>query len=721
MIKEENSYDIEKNKILNQVMLENFNDRDYILSFDSSVKKDTEISNVFRTSEDVTASNSNLKYVFFADKKSDTIIDLYDGKEFKQMFDTCVGENIQSHTFKIYCKNVFDIKDGFIYIKFSPDTDLEVQYLSEIGYIDFEKKDVKNGIVSLYKSSKQPSFKSVNGFFEIKFSSYSENKVFKTVQCSSEGNSILPDRLFRNDIEGNSDKFYPFSYKNLENDKFYISSKECFSKKGALINLECTIDFEKININENDVSHKLIMKSHEDRYIKLSKVVWEYFNGIGWAKLHGTYLKSDKNNTTISFVCPYDIEPVVVNAVENYYIRGRITEFGNNFNNNGHLLFPVMSNLSISYKYENFLDVERITSYNNGEEKRIDTYEEFKLFEYLENDEKEIYFGFDNAPEGDNIRFLLCMNENINYELPCLKWNYFSDNGWELLGIIDNTENFSHTGTITLMNNYNFKYQSFFGKSAYWIKVSDIYGGYNNKNISFPKIDEIHGNVAKVKKLNSEPVKRGQVFETDAENRAYSPLNIYRSSNRVQGIINKLVTVSDYECMAFKADNSILKAKCVPNRLPDGQKKYGNMLLAILTDKYNFYDSKIRIEKSISSKVSGNLQIIEPVKVYYDVKVEINTKTYKNIFEIKSGIEDRIRNFLDCEKGNFNGKGWGIGQLPDSIHIDNLLREMDIPVKYFTVMTYIKRNSEKCVIDLNNFEQRDFSVVFPNDIKVVVD
>lgn len=72
--------------------------------------------------------------------------------------------------------------------------------------------------------------------------------------------------------------------------------------------------------------------------ITIDAVIWEYFNGSGWARLFSDNTGGDvfsvKNGTmgqyrTLSFLCPTDMSPILVNARESCYVRARILKVNN--------------------------------------------------------------------------------------------------------------------------------------------------------------------------------------------------------------------------------------------------------------------------------------------------------------------------------------------------------------------------------------------------------
>lgn len=509
----------------------------------------------FQTTEDVLVNNSAVKYVYLSNGREDVIGKLFDGSEDEaaeiKLFSMEGRENIQSHIMSIYHNDVFNIHDsayiGIRFIKNETDKDniseilekavseqkIRVQYNSVNGYVDFLKITALDDGITVYKSHSQPEFLLSDGSYEIRIISVSPdfflNKSFRKIECFSKGKDIIPEAVFTNDIEKNVNSFYPFNEKPFQYDEFYIASGETFCKKGAEIEVSFYVDFDKIMIEEEQqapkIEYKLIMKhsqfQEDEKFdITIDEVIWEYFNGKGWARLFKDNSYSDvfnpkngRKTKNISFICPDDMEKLTVNSRESYYIRARVLRLNNQFKNKGYFISPVVNEINISYFYSKYEIPEKIVCINNTEQEvffrnHFNDYQDSAVtpFRYLKNDCPEVYFGFSYPPEYGPVRFLFSMKDNVSFETFKLKWSYLTKNGWKQLAVFDETENFRKTGVMTFIGNNEFKEEVIFGKSAYWIKASDFQNGYGNKkNRFFPVIENIYNNIAPVMNVTDMP------------------------------------------------------------------------------------------------------------------------------------------------------------------------------------------------------------------------
>ncbi len=509
---------------------------------------------LFQTLDDVLVSNSRIQSVYMTNGNMDVISKVYGFEENKDvnkditvnLFDILNYDNSQSHSVYLYHKSVFNIEGNafvginFINMEYDPESAnvqfekclssglIKFQYYTAEGYVDFAKVyTIDNKLIGI-KLDSQPKFEVVNSDEEYSVRIVStakdlfKNKVFKRLECFSQSKDIIPFNVFSNDIECNTNQCYPFGEKPIIYDEFYIACKDAFSKEGATIEVSFYVDFKSFPIQDAPVEtapleYKLIMKRsqfkpEEEFEISIDNVVWEYFNGNGWARLFTNDKYSDvfnpkggRKTKTISFICPSDMHTININAKECYYIRAKILKINNAFKTKGMYITPIVSEIAIKYHYENYALPSGVVCNNNLQE---DTYNgrEFNSkgsaiqpFKYLTNSYSEMYLGFDIPPEYGPVKFLFCMKDDLNFDTVKLRWSYLTSDGWKTLTMFDATESFKKTGVVTLIGNDDFKRETFFKDNLYWVKVSDFQDGYSNvKNNLYPTIEEVHNNIAEV-------------------------------------------------------------------------------------------------------------------------------------------------------------------------------------------------------------------------------
>ncbi|MBL0731332.1 MAG: putative baseplate assembly protein [Desulfosarcina sp.] len=219
---------------------------------------------------------------------------------------------------------------------------------------------------------------------------------------------------------------------------------------------------------------------------------WEYWNGKGWKvikKLNGYEFKFLENGG-VEFTCPEDIDAVKVAGQENYWIRVRIIsgDYGRELDYDGEnwvpgqINPPIIGKITIDYEVETPINLEHCLTYNNLEYKDVSVESQrenknFKPFQPLDDEHKTLYPGFDKKFEKGPISIFLSFEEQkfLKEDIPKIEWYYYSQKKqWVGLEVLDNTENFTRTGTVEFFIPDDFAATSKFGNEIYWIKAVDI-------------------------------------------------------------------------------------------------------------------------------------------------------------------------------------------------------------------------------------------------------
>ena len=172
---------------------------------------------------------------------------------------------------------------------------------------------------------------------------------------------------------------------------------------------------QKLVVDKGD----LRVNTPDDVYI--SGIVWEYWNGTGWARLE---VSGDVNpfscagsdgRRRLSFTCPEDFQPSVQNAYSGLWLRARIREVHNRFSMNARWLLPLVKSIELRFDYgAGYVPAETVTTLNSC---RRNSYEmsgtrtRMELFSTMPDSGNTVYMRFDKAPAG------LPVNLYMDFEL----------------------------------------------------------------------------------------------------------------------------------------------------------------------------------------------------------------------------------------------------------------------------------------------------------------
>lgn len=177
----------------------------------------------------------------------------------------------------------------------------------------------------------------------------------------------------------------------------------------------------------------------------------------------------------------------------------------------------------------------------------------------------------------------------------------------------------------------------------------------------------------------------------------------------------RAVTPKDCERLAMEASRSILRAKCYVNYDASGRKNYGHITLAAVQRDYMeggkyFPFLKDEIWQYLEGKMSEYLMyysgfhIIEPEFIELRVEASVITYEINGISDLKKRIEENLAKFLNPINGNFNGRGFDIGVIPDRSQIANAIKMTDgvAGISKIRIIGFNKSHGEKKEIDLDD-------------------
>ena len=341
------------------------------------------------------------------------------------------------------------------------------------------------------------------------------SQIYLSARCSAQE----PDNIYASGVDQPGGELcFPFGERFTQQDEIYFASADAFSKHGAQVCLSFTEEFAQIPITENDepqIDWKFVMPREsvprDTKYnITIEEVVWEYFNGNGWARLFPgrensgvfSYGAGTRRTVRLAFTCPDDLRPVLAGSAETYYIRARILKVNNAYKTSGNYLSPFIDNVAISYEYEGEgVDPEYLYSENNmtHELVKMDTRKQRVLspVKMREGNAPELYLALRRfSPEGP-VRLLFDIEHVLPEGQPALKWEYYRGSEWEEIHVIDETEELRRTGIVTLPGITDARSCSLFGREeSCWMRIRQL--PRKTPPVCRPRIRGMYINAARV-------------------------------------------------------------------------------------------------------------------------------------------------------------------------------------------------------------------------------
>lgn len=497
----------------------------------------------YRTQDDIYVSPASAVSIYFASDRKDFISRPYGGGEMEEtpLFDLA-GSNLQEHILYFCHREALYIKEeGRICLSFFlrgglgvPDRVLErladpgrarFSYYSEKGWEEFERPTLESGSLCLKKEKKQPAFAWTGegegqGYY-IRCQVFSldglENLCLSGIKIRTFGGELLPDCVYANGVESGRSRYFPFGERLTPFNEAYFGCEEALCKRGAQITLAFHLDFVRIPLDynmENDpVKWEWIMKRSDFKAdpeydVTIDEVIWEYYNGTGWARLFpdnrsgrlffpGEYAKGVYRKLT--FTCPQDMEPLTVSSCRSWYIRARVLKVNNLFKMKGSYVSPVMDNTVFSYDYEGCEAEPAAAAVCNCLERRKLVFPDTP-FARTGVEEDTLYFAFDRPLLYGPLKMLFQFREDRERKGSSFLWEYFDGFSWKELSLMDETRSFSRSGLITMMGPEKMGRKRLFGEDRYWLRVRDKSGRYGQtaKEQRLPVLTGIYMNTVRI-------------------------------------------------------------------------------------------------------------------------------------------------------------------------------------------------------------------------------
>ncbi|MDR1260461.1 MAG: hypothetical protein LBJ83_01945 [Oscillospiraceae bacterium] len=340
----------------------------------------------------------------------------------------------------------------------------------------------------------------------------------KSILISATVKDIPADIIYAESEEQNLDCFLPFTDEITEYRECFIGSTSVFSKKKAEIELKFNLKFKENQVGtltEDNINFKYFMRQpklpkQEIFDVKIQKVVLEYFNGVGWCKLHPNediikiFCGTQNGEFNITFTMPEDAVATTVNAFSSTWIKISVTKAENSFRTPAIHTYPVIENLQLSYKYTQGLPPEFVHKYSGVEMQDIS--EEFKngkevvIFEPPYDNRDCIFMGLNEKIDSGPVSIYFDVAVDSLREIEnTIAFEYSSkaaSGKFKKLRVIDETENFQHSGCIIFNPPTDFTKTHLFGTDRYWIKIvnlcnEEIFGETDSIGINDIKLNAV--------------------------------------------------------------------------------------------------------------------------------------------------------------------------------------------------------------------------------------
>lgn len=415
--------------------------------------------------------------------------------------------NIARCALVLYHESLFDIEDESIYIRLEGNTDIidrirtgdyVLRYCTADGFREFDSMEIqKDGVTIEVKKHEVCRHFMVGGRSYAVVTIEACDLVTRAEELTGIGlSSSGKEREAEFVTDGNGDMnpsgFAPFSDTLSLYNECYIGQDLYFSKGGSRITLSFRVGHRERRLfltrQEEEVELKVIKKkpkmlpSDIPAEAYCDEICMEYYNGLGWKKLptdtdiSGTLSGSGTGSIRISFLCPMDWAKIQAGAYFGRVIRLRLLRSDNCYLRPGIHHYPVIEQFRAAFTYEGqFKEPDKLYRVSGTEKKEITeqtrTGKRFVVMSGGAYHDDALYLGFNHRMEGGPVSLYFELEDQLNMNALKCRFEYSTMDGFRPMKVVDNTKDFSRSGTVIFMPPSDMHDQELEGKKRYWIRI----------------------------------------------------------------------------------------------------------------------------------------------------------------------------------------------------------------------------------------------------------
>ena len=496
---------------------------------------------VYETERTIQVSPAQVEDIYYVDGEADSIRRLDLSQRPRRFFELS-GEELQRHRFLLAENDVLRLRTpariravfrrggGYQAESAAALADENLRWTFRHGEEDipFDEVRAENGALVLEKRSSLALEADEEGRICIGCSGRPGGELtVDAMEIASEPLSpCAPDSVFDGDVpilpeEGG----YCFGRRPSVYSMFYISCGDALTKKGAdaLLHLDLAfiVDEPEAQRVRYDFTQPIIDKQsaveQKPDDVAVSKVVWEYFNGIGWKNLP---VSGDRNPFSggrdgaldVRFTVPEDIEEAEVNAEIGFFIRARVVEMSNPESAYQRWIVPFLKGASFRWQYGSMRKPVWCFSENNGQQHVLEeahrvTHLAFPALTPMPEERSAMYFRFGASPHAMplSLRFQVEGRARLRGQL---LWEYWNGKRFEPIRAVDQTDRLLHSGEMFLFLPDRVPETELIGLTGYWLRLSRSAA----EEGVMPSVASVTVNAVSVSQRQRE---RDQLFDTE--------------------------------------------------------------------------------------------------------------------------------------------------------------------------------------------------------------
>lgn len=553
-------------------------------------------------------------------------------------------EGLERQAVVLYHSSIFDVENETIYCRITGDPtflqrlapgEFRFLYYTEEGFLPIESCQVMGDHILLVKEKpNQPveiDGRTYSVFVLEAMEPQKENITFTSISFSSAGSPRLAEYVGNGTTDFETDRFYLFGDTLSLFSECYIGLDHYFSQKGSRISVQFHSAFQEryvgLTRQQEDENLRIIKRKPRAAaetlvsYAFPEEISVEYYNGIGWKRLNcekeyrRMLAEAEEGEYELTFFCPEDWEEVSVGAYNGRAIRIQLLRSDNCYYQPCIHRVPVITDLMISYTYEDRFEKPEIGKVFSGTEekditKKFQENQPFTAFSKGNYDDTSLYLGFHRRfTQGPVSLWWKLEGEQRNKNVK-LHFYYSTAHGFKEMKVIDYTANLSRSGIMLFLPPSDISFMELEGQRLCWLRVTVEGGEEFASDIEVQQIS-LNGITA----YNIETLETEEFYLDDVQMELSFPL-------RAEGILDAEVWVNETNEFTDEMMEKMLEE--MPDRVRAERNYLGEIseFFVKWEERDQFYDSTMEDRHYILDRMNRRILFGDGVHV----KVPKNTE-----------------------------------------------------------------------------------------------
>lgn len=483
---------------------------------------------VFETAFPVYLTPSKLRTIFMTSAEKGSILPIYgdlkrkpyvpqeiaavpmdeeeeDGMRPFQLF-RFAKEGLERQAVVLYHSSIFEVENETIYCRISGNPtflkrfaagEFRFLYYTEDGFLPVENCRVMGNHILMEKEQpNQPVMvdgKAYSVFVLEAKEPQSETISFSSISFSSAGSPRTAEYVGNGTTDYEPERFYLFGDTLTLFSECYIGMNQYFNKRDSRVTLKFHASFEERYVGPSkqaeDADLRIIKrKPHAATetlvsYARAEEISIEYYNGIGWKRLQceqeyrRMFAESEEGEYELTFFCPEDWAESAVGAFYGRALRIQLLRSDNCYYQPCIHTVPILSELMLSYTYENHFEKPEIgvVFFGTTEEnitKKLQEEKPFTAFSKGNYDDTSLYLGFHKKFESGPVSLWWQIEGEQRNKNQTLHFYYSTIHGFKEMKVIDYTANLTRSGIMLFLPPSDMAFAELEGQRHCWLRIT---------------------------------------------------------------------------------------------------------------------------------------------------------------------------------------------------------------------------------------------------------